>query len=116
MTRVWIIMRRGWLAPACLAASLLGLMAAEPPRLFPDYTGVTLPPNIAPLNFKIQEPATAYRVELRAANGPPIVISSLNPAIRIPPKAWSSLLRANAGQPFYWDISARAAEVQSAAP
>jgi len=109
MTRVWIIMRRGWLAPACLAASLLGLMAAEPPRLFPDYTGVTLPPNIAPLNFKIQEPATAYRVELRAANGPPIVISSLNPAIRIPPKAWSSLLRANAGQPFYWDISARAA-------
>jgi len=111
MTRVWIItmMRIGWLlAAACLTRDPLELRAAELPRIFPDYIGVTLPPNIAPLNFKIQEPAAAYRVELRSTKGPPIVISSPNPTIRIPPKAWASLLRANLGQPFYWDISARA--------
>ena len=61
------------------------------------------------MNFRIQEPAASYRVELRSTKGPPIAISSPNPAIRIPPKAWASLLRANPGQPFYWDISARAA-------
>ncbi len=109
MTRVWMFLRVGWLlAAAGLAGSPVPLRAAEPPRLFPDYVGVTLPPNMAPLNFRIQEPAAAYRVELRSTQGPPIVIASANPAIRIPPKAWASLLRANPGQPFYWDISARA--------
>ena len=104
-----IMMRIGWLlAAACVTRDPLELRAVELPRLFPDYIGVTLPPNIAPLNFKIQEPAAAYRVELRSTKGPPIVISSPNPTIRIPPKAWASLLRANLGQPFYWDISARA--------
>jgi hypothetical protein len=94
---------------ACLAGSKLELQAAELPRLFPDYVGVTGPPNIAPLNFSIQEPGASYRVELRSINGPPIAISSPNPAIRVPPKAWASLLRANPGQPFYWDISAQTA-------
>ena len=94
---------------ASLAGSPLELWAAELPRLFPDYIGVTLPPNIAPLNFRIQEPAASYRVELRSTKGPPIVISSPDPAIRIPPKAWASLLHANPGQPFFWDISAQTA-------
>lgn len=85
----------------------LELRAAEVPRLFPDYLGITLPPNIAPLNFKILEPAEAFRVELRSTRGSPILLSSRDPAIRIPPKAWAALLRANAGQPFYWDISAQ---------
>jgi hypothetical protein len=97
------------LAAACLVGSALEPQAVELPRLFPDYIGVTLPPNIAPLNFKIQEPALSYRVELRSTMGPAIAISSASPAIRIPPKAWASLLRANPGQPFYWDISARVA-------
>jgi len=96
------------LAAACLAGSPLESRSAELPRLFPDYIGVTLPPNVAPLNFRIQEPAASYRVELRSTEGPCIAISSPDPAIRIPPKAWANLLRANPGQPFYWDISAQA--------
>jgi hypothetical protein len=121
------------LAVVGLAVGVRGLRAAEPPRqspdhagvplnrqsriknheslplLFPDYVGITLPPNIAPLNFKIQEPGAAYRVELRSTKGPPIAISSREPAIRIPPRAWASLLRANPGEPFYWDIEAQTA-------
>lgn len=98
----------GWLMAAVyLAGHSLEPQAAELPRLFPDYAGITLPPNIAPLNFKIQEPAVSYRVELRSVKGSPIVISSPSPTIRIPPKAWASLLRANPGQLFYWDISAQ---------
>lgn len=97
------------LAAACLAGGSLESQSANLPRLFPDYIDITLPPNIAPLNFKIQEPAASYRVELRSTKGPGITISSLDPAIRIPPKAWANLLRANPGQPFYWDISAQTA-------
>jgi hypothetical protein len=92
-----------WLLCACGVA--VAAQAAELPRLFPDYVDVTLPPNIAPLNFKIQEPATSYRVEMRSTQGPAIALSSRGPAIRIPPKAWARLLRANRGQPLYWDIS-----------
>jgi hypothetical protein len=110
MTRVWILR----LCPCwVLAAGLAGIppepRADELPRLFPDYIGVTLPPNIAPLNFKIQEPGVCYRVELRSTRGHAIAISSPSPAIRIPPKAWANLLRANPGQPLYWDISAQGA-------
>jgi hypothetical protein len=99
----------GFLIAACLAARPLELRAAELPRIFPDYTGITLPPNIAPLNFKIQESADSYRVELRSINGSPITISGRDPAIRIPPKAWATLLRANPGRPLFLEISAQTA-------
>jgi hypothetical protein len=75
------------------------------PRLFPDYTGIIIPPNIAPLNFKVEEPGMRYRVKLRSASGEPIVISSRSASIQIPPRAWRALLRANAGQPLYCEVS-----------
>lgn len=103
-SRLWILV---------CAGLLLGTAeprAAELPRLFPDYVGVTIPPNIAPLNFRIQEPAaSSYRVEMRSTTGPSIALSSRSPIIKIPPTAWASLLRANPGQAFYWDISAQRA-------
>jgi hypothetical protein len=103
MTRVWLFVCGGlWLGHP-------ELRAVEPPRLFPDYVGITLPPNIAPLNFRIQEPGAFYRVELHSTKGPSIALSSPSPAIRIPSKAWAALLGANPGQPFYWDISTHTA-------
>ncbi len=75
------------------------------PRLFPDYNGVTIPPNIAPLNFRIQEPARRYRVELHSSAGAPIIVSSRSTDIRLPLKAWRALLKANAGHPLYWEIT-----------
>ena len=37
---------------------------AESVVIRPDYSGVTIPPNIAPLNFKIQHPADACFVKV----------------------------------------------------
>lgn len=75
------------------------------PRLYPDYTGIVLPPNIAPLNFRVEEPGNRYRVEIRSTQGAPIVITARSPVIQIPLKDWGQLLRAHAGEPLYWDIS-----------
>ncbi|MHC1768655.1 MAG: TolB family protein [Verrucomicrobiia bacterium] len=94
-----------WMLAVFVTGSLATMQAAEVPRLFPDYVGVTLPPNIAPLNFKIQEPAVSYRVQLHSTHGAPISMSSKGPEIRIPAKAWARLLGANRGEPFYWDIA-----------
>jgi len=79
----------------------------RPPRLDPDYCGTVIPPGIAPLNFIVQEPGTAYRVRIRSVNGRPIEMASLRASVAIAPRPWRELLRANTGQPLYFDISVR---------
>jgi hypothetical protein len=96
-----------------LAAVLVPLAAEtnRPPapspaaRLFPDYREVVIPPNLAPLNFKIEELGQGYRVRLHAAQGPSIEIRSRGPGIVIPLKPWRALLQANAGSNIFVDIS-----------
>lgn len=68
---------------------------SRPPRLTPDYAGIVFPPNIAPLNFVVQEPGVAYRVRLQAAHGKPVEVASKTPAIPFPPRAWRALLDQN---------------------
>ncbi len=103
-----------WALALLLSVSPAALQAAELPRLFPDYVGVTLPPNLAPLNFKLLEPGGgSYRVQMRSTHGPPIALTSRGPEIRIPAKAWARLLRDNRGEPFYWDISAESGSGRS---
>ena len=75
------------------------------PRLQPDYAGIVIPPNIAPLDFRILDPGVKFQVEWHAPHGNPIRITSRTPAIRTPPKRWSELLRANAGEPLLCDIA-----------
>ncbi|MCY3022704.1 MAG: cytochrome C biosynthesis protein [Planctomycetota bacterium] len=84
--------------------------SARPPRISPDYTGVVLPPNIAPLNFTVAEPGKRYRVTIRSAAGRPIELSSRDPSVAIPAKAWKELLRANTGQALYVDVAVQTAE------
>ncbi len=84
-------------------------LGAPLPRLFPDYVEVTLPPNIAPLNFRIEEPGSRYRVELRSTHGAPLVVSGRSASIHFPLPAWRALLQANPGQPLRLDIAVRGA-------
>ena len=43
--------------------------AGREPVIDPDYSGVTIPPNIAPLNFAIQEKGEAFRIIATSPNG-----------------------------------------------
>lgn len=79
----------------------------RPPRLFPDYAGVVIPPNIAPLNLRVEEPGQQYRVSFRSARGEPIEVSSRSGTIQIPARAWRTLLAANAGQPLLVEVAVR---------
>ncbi len=87
-----------------------GSHGSTPPRLSPDYAGVTLPPNIAPLNFRIEEPGIRYRVEIHSTAGDPIDITGRSASIEIPPGAWRELLMANRGQALYVDVSVEGAQ------
>ena len=65
------------------------------PEIFPDYTDLVLPPNIAPLNFTIQEKGKKYFVEFSGDNKQRFSISTKSKDIMIPIKKWKKLLANN---------------------
>jgi hypothetical protein len=73
-------------------------------KVQPDYAGCVIPPNIAPLNFIIQQQGTGYFVKIHSENGKPIQISSKTPMISIPKRAWHELIGLNRGRQFNMDI------------
>lgn len=70
----------------------------------PDYTGIVIPPNIAPLNFLILEPGERYLVKIYSAAGDGFTVSGRKGKIRIPAKKWKSLLGKNRGNKLFFDI------------
>ncbi|MBN1998980.1 PD40 domain-containing protein, partial [candidate division KSB1 bacterium] len=77
------------------------------PRIDPDYSGVVIPPNIAPLNFKVLEPGSGYLVKIAAGTDNGIQIYSSKPAIRIPIKKWRRLLAQNKDRDFTIQVLVR---------
>jgi len=74
------------------------------PLIRPDYTNTAIPPNIAPLNFTVDEPARRYYVRIYSDNGKDINIYSKKPQIVVPLKPWRELLHFNRGNKLYFDV------------
>jgi hypothetical protein len=117
--------RRKWIL-GTTAASLLALLAVAAwhclaawdlptecvtvrrlPRIRPDYTETVIPPNIAPLNFVVEEPAIEYRVHIYGTAGKDIVVGSRSRGIVIPLRPWRQLLSQNRGAKIMMDVYAR---------
>lgn len=81
--------------------------AGRLPRIRPDYTETVVPPNIAPLNFFVDEPGAAYCVRVAGAAGPPLEVHSSDGRIQFPLEAWKSLLARNRGGPLSVEVFAR---------
>ncbi len=60
------------------------------PDIFPDYIGVTVPENICPMNFSVQD-AEHMRVVIKNERGEEIDVSGKD-HIEIPEKAWHDLI------------------------
>jgi hypothetical protein len=73
-------------------------------RIDPDYTGVVIPPNIAPLNFRILEDGRAFHVRAHSANGASLEVTSRDGKVQFPMGAWKKLLEKNRGQELYFDV------------
>jgi hypothetical protein len=81
--------------------------AGRLPHVRPDYCQITIPPNIAPLNFLVEEPGIEYRVRIYGVAGKEIVVGSRGPSITIPPRAWRELLGQNRGGHITFEVYAR---------
>jgi WD40-like Beta Propeller Repeat len=88
------------------------LEADRPVGIRPDYSAVVVPPNIAPLNFAIEEPGSAYVVRIRSTRGEAIEVTGRSSAITIPPEPWRRLLNANRGEDLYFEVYVRGDDAQ----
>ena len=77
------------------------------PVINPDYSGVTVPYNIAPLNFKIAEPATYYIARFSCGSGIQFDVKSSNGSITIPENKWKKMLEASKGSGYSMEIFLR---------
>ncbi|MBR4976489.1 MAG: hypothetical protein IKY61_05490, partial [Thermoguttaceae bacterium] len=76
--------------------------AGKLPAIYPDYVGTTLPPNVAPLNFRVEEEGERYLTSVYSKNGAEIVVKGQN--AQFPLKKWRALLEANIGETLVFDV------------
>jgi hypothetical protein len=74
------------------------------PQIIPDYSDITIPPNIAPLNFAVAEKAEKYMVKLHSLTGDGISIKSSDKNIIIAAGKWRKFLEHNKGDDFSIDV------------
>lgn len=99
-----------------MAGLMLGCVQDIPPDaipagnavIFPDYSDITIPPNVAPLNFTVKESADYYIARFHAENNEDFIITSKNGLISIPEKRWRKLLAASSGNDFLIELYGRA--------
>lgn len=98
------------ISAVALTVSLTTLAGAEEagrfPEIFPDYSEITIPPNIAPLNFIIKEPGTSYRAQF-SGQEESFTIESGGGSIIIDPGEWKKLLESSTGNDIQITISVK---------
>ena len=84
--------------------------AERPARLRPDYVGLTIPPNIAPLNCVVAEPGTAAWLRFTDARGDRHWVAARRGVVDIPLRRWRAMLAASRGGALGVDVYVRSAE------
>jgi Tol biopolymer transport system component len=75
------------------------------PAIFPDYADVTVPVNIAPLNFRVEGDVKSVSVAITGDDGQTLRYRG-NKQVRFKQKAWKKLLKGNTGRSLTVEISA----------
>lgn len=79
---------------------------SENPDIFPDYIGVTIPTNIAPLNFKGKGDYSAIDAKIEGSKKGIIQVQDKQ-VIQIPPKKWAQILEENKGDSIQITVSVK---------
>ncbi|WP_372650741.1 TolB family protein [Draconibacterium sp.] len=79
----------------------------NPVKIYPDYTEVIIPVNIAPLNFLVEEAGDAYYLSISGEKAGSIGVSSRDGQFRISEKKWKKLLGENLGAKISYQISVK---------
>ena len=107
LTAPWIMLATAmvlWLGACENEEPKSPVAMARLPKITPDYVGIVIPPNIAPLNFVIDEPGKRYLAKIYSASGEPIQVAGKTGNIAISLKKWRTLLTENTGKELNIDI------------
>ena len=77
----------------------------ELPPIYPDYTDVTIPYNIAPLNFLLRNKPEAVEVHLKGSSKEFLIRDSYK--VQFAQKIWKNLLEAEKGKTITVEITAK---------
>ena len=77
------------------------------PKIDPNYAGITLPPNIAPMNFKIEEKAEKFLIKVNSKENFSFIVTSDDGKVQLPSGKWKKLLELNRGKDISFDIYAK---------
>lgn len=103
-------------AAGLLACGITGCRRALPresvdaqrlPAIKPDFGGGWIPPNIAPLNFMIQEKGNRFAVRIHGKEAEGFLLTSRTGKMILPMEKWKSLLAASRGKEISLDVYTR---------
>jgi len=101
MRRTWITYLLIAILPACHEEPQV-TVSLQYPLVYPDYTDVTIPSNIAPLNFILRTPADQVTVTITGKNRTIRVAG--NQKIRIPLRKWKKMMKSAAQQTLFVSV------------
>lgn len=93
--RIYLFFLTSLMLTACTQTLPVAESIGEIPSLFPDYMNVTIPPNIAPLNFRLNHAGSAIAVF--SFKNETLKVKTTNGSFKIPLKTWNHLLKQAAG-------------------
>ncbi len=92
-----------FLLSACNEDFSLSKSKEEMPVIFPDYTDITIPPNIAPLNFKLEKKTDKAFLMVSWDNGKEIFKQS-GGQFTFPSSKWKKILESNKGKSIHFTV------------
>ena len=93
------------LVASCSHAVKEASVVNDYPPIYPDYVGVTIPCNIAPMNFSL--PEGTKRVDVTVEGGRQGALHLNEKEVIFPMEAWQELLAENIGDSLHFTVSAK---------
>lgn len=110
---IYITLRQSFkhIGKLCLLLPLLAVSCATTPtlpttststneevKIYPDYRNVTIPPNIAPLNFKVNTPANEYVASIEGSGHQLLASAKDDGVMQFDSTEWKDMLAASRGK------------------
>lgn len=105
LTRIFVIAALVFLCACSDGAATVGGKSDSPPPIFPDYVSVTVPCNIAPLNFSIRG-TDRIRAEFAVSGSGRLKVEGRRGMVDIPVDEWRGLMAEAAGDSVRVTVSA----------
>lgn len=105
MKRIFTILILTYLCLGCTRVKVPTENVADAigmPAIYPDYTDIVVPPNIAPLNFEIDLPGTEYVTRISSPSGKDMVAGGKS--VRWNLTEWHRMLEESKGKELEYEI------------